>query len=66
MDTEANEVGRSAQGPVKHVRKDWKHDAIYFKAEAEKWQRLFFAALALAAVLGIAAIQFAVKLGVGR
>ena len=60
MDTEANEVGRSAQGPVTpRPRTDWKRRAL--RAEMWVWG-LAAAAFAEGAML----VVQAVKLGVGR
>ena len=59
MDTEANEVGRSAQGPVRHIRRDWKREAI-------RWQGAAMYAIGAALVEGVLLVWFAVKLGVGR
>ena len=59
MDTEANEVGRSAQGPVRHIRRDWKREAI-------RWQAWALWAIMAAAAECVVIIWQAVKLGVGR
>ena len=60
MDTEANEVGRVAQGPVTlRLRRDWKREAI-------RWQAWALWAIMAAAAEGVVIIWQAVKLGVAQ
>jgi len=59
MDTGANEVGRDARGPVRHIRRDWKREAI-------RWQAWALWAIMAALVEGVVIAWQAVKLGVAR